>query len=238
MKTERAFTPDEQARLNERAHDMSQAFMWCPVRTMKDKLRRVARKMLMFGVPIIVLVGIICWALVELGTGLSIAEKSMAVASVCIVGLLAELLMLAYFFVVKDEEAKASPPVFVFFDDKLYKVESTDDFSLSQIKKIPAGEIHALRQVLGEWAKGMTNEQIEAECHYLSAIKENEIGNATKGLALTVIEDIVDVDVDEDDDSKFIITYEDEYDDEIELTEDMSAFSDMYEWLVEQMMRD
>lgn len=237
MRIERTFTADEQSRLEERAHDMSQAFLWHRHAPLKEKIPAAFRKFLLVGIPILIVCGLICWAMVIFASNMETDQKIMSVGSAIVCAAITEVILFFWYFVLRDEAYKASPPVFLFFDDKLYRIDAAENFKHDQIPHIPAGELQALRHELGVITRKMTNEQIEAECYYLSAVKQYDIGNETGGLSITVIEDIVDVDVDEDNESKFIITYEDRFDEEVEMAIDMEEFSEVYEWLVEQMMR-
>lgn len=238
MKPERSLSPDEQERLEERSLDMSQSFMWCRHIPLKERIMGTLWKFLTIGLPMLAICIAAGWVLVELGTDMSPAQKGASIGAAALAGLATEIACFLWVFVLDSERRTANPPVFLFFDDKLWRVESDGTFDRRQVPHIPAGEMSALRERLHDGERGMSNKQIEAQCFYLAALKQHDIGNGTKGLDITVVEDIVDVDVDEDDAGTFVVTYDDRFGEEVEMRIPMEEFSELYAWLEEQLMRD
>lgn len=248
----RLFTIDEQRRLNERAEAMSRAFMWYENRS--DRFARVLHKSVAYGAILLCAACMACWAAVEISAQLKATGGIAAVIGICVTWIMAEARIFAYVLVKESEAMKASPPVFVFFGDKLYMLSGKNGFDGDTIPKIPAGEISALRREVGHIAASMSNKSIEAECFYLSAIEQYELGNESSLLDIVVIDDIVDVYEENNgealtessgrkqngssDDSGagsfFVIEYE-QYGEPAQIRLSLSKWRDLYQWLFAQL---
>lgn len=230
----RLFTAEEQARTSERIHDVSQAFMWTPKRTLSAKSRSSLPSFAKVAAPLLigallVASGVFAW----LG-----GDVVFPVLMTAVVLLLVATAAFLVHMTSSSERLSSLPPVFLFFEDKLFYVEQDRSSSTPHIPKIALGELMVLRSESGDALSNATTARIEAECYYIECAKELDIGNETPGLSITVIDDIVDVDVDEDDESTFIITYEDEYGDEAELRLPLGKWKELYDWLYQQMFAD
>lgn len=248
----RLFTIDEQRRLNERAEAMSRSFMWYENRS--DKFARVLCKSMAYGAILLCVACVACWAAIEISTQLEVAGGIAAVVGICVAWIVAEAVIFAYVLVKESEAMKTSPPVFVFFGDKLYMLSGKNGFDGDAIPKIPAGEVSALRREVGYIATSMSNKSVEAECFYLSAVEQYELGNESSLLDIVAIDDIVDVyeensgetltesnsrkQSDSGDDSEaggfFVIEYE-QYGEPAQIRLSLSKWKDLYQWLCAQL---
>lgn len=253
----RLFTVDEQERLDRRIEMLSRAYMWTKRTPASARANRVFCDWLALGFPLLVF----CICLVI------IACRGMAVPSpgiwaypllAGIIVAIVELIWAAVRFVHVDDLWKKTPPVLIFFDDKLFMIDSDGSFdSAHGIPSISRGEIQALRESAPVPIKSLSSSMVCAECFYLDAIAQYEIGNDTPGLRFTVIEDIVDVRIageDEGEESRgegaqedqsssdepdrtersFIIEYEDNGI-SVSLELDYDLWSDLCIWLQDQM---
>lgn len=239
----RLFTADEQERLTKRSDVIAQAFMWTRRIPVKDKALIALKEWAALGLPLLVFVVattiLICY----------VSHIADAVRWACLSSLFMIMIEFIYFanrFVANDESSRACPPVFIFYNDKLYKIssiksENGDAFTGSDIPKIPSGELFALRQASGKSLTGVSNAYVEAECLYLEVIEQHELGNDNDKLTVTDIEDIVEVEkivaetgeegVDED---SFVIEYE-KYGEPVRMRLSMQEWGELYSWLINQL---
>lgn len=229
---QRSFTPDEQHRLERRVSQLDRSFVWTAEVSLKERMRRFLGK----AMPCIILSAcVVASALIVAWQFVSAMTPFIAV-SVLVGYVLAVFLVCLVAFAKADEVSKMSPPVFVFADDKLYKIESTDDF-VPLLPEIPVGEMIALREKTGAITSAMSSFFIRAEVMYLDVIENFEIGNETKGLSISVIDNIVDIEQDENDETRFVIEYEKDGD-VVETILPMDKWRNLYEWLYAQMYED
>lgn len=229
---QRSFTPDEQYRLERRVSQLDRSFVWTAEVSLKERTHRFFGK----AMPYIILSAcVIAFALIVAWQFVSAMTPLVAV-SVLVGYVLAVFLVCLVAFAKADEVSKMSPPVFVFADDKLYKIEGTDDL-VPLLPEIPVGEMIALREKTGAITSAMSSFFIRAEVMYLDAIENFEIGNETKGLSISVIDNIVDIEQDENDETRFIIEYEKDGD-AVETILPMDKWRNLYEWLYAQMYED
>lgn len=233
MRMRRLFTVEEQARVDERIRDIAQAFMWTTRKTLSGKVRSSAASL----GKVVALVACAAITLIVIIAQMLCGDALFSVL-VAAVSILVTAISFVAYTTFHVEKLSAMPPVFLFFNDKLFHIESAGSFSVDQIPKMQPGEIMVIREESGKALTSATNARIEAECYYIERVKEHDIGNDTPGIAITAIENIVDVDIDEDDENSFIIAYEDEYGDEVELALPMREWGELYDWLYQQMFSD
>lgn len=229
----RLFTVEEQSRVDERIRDIAQAFMWTPRKTLSSKVSSSAASL----GKVVALVACAAIILIVIIAQMLCGDALFSVL-VAVISILVTAISFIAYTTFHVEKLSVMPPVFLFFNDKLFHIEATDSFSTAQMPKMQPGEVMVLREESGNVLANIANARIEAECYYIERVKEHDIGNDTPGISITAIENIVDVDIDEYDENSFIIAYEDEYGDEVELALFMREWEELYDWLYQQMFSD
>lgn len=251
MRNERSLTPQETARLDKRAKLLYESFMWKKESTSKRARRAMP---ICIGAMVTWCIFIVGAAAVGAAVGVlpSMREMSFEICLSIAAGAIIAISIMTVMFVMSERSA-CKPPVFIFYDDKLFYVDSDEDFSMSDIPWIPAGEMMALRESAQAATSNKASQEIEAQLFYLGTIEKhlrggneseadsadntNSENNVGERIFIAVIEDIVDVNKDADGET-FTISYENGQGHVVDARCPMSDWKNLYDWLAYQMGED
>ena len=234
----RLFTVEEQKRLEIYSEKLARTFMWSGYVSSNEKFKKMLKRLFCIAVPAIIIVALLTYFITSMffpddtiWLTCLFSIFTLMIVGTCVMGT----------FVDDEEKEQITPPVIIFFNDKLYYIEFDDNHVTSEtqkkflesIPKIKAGELFALRQETNAYTANLSNRQLQAIIFYLNAIDNIELGTDTQDIKFKVIDNILDVDVDTHDPKYFVITYEDD-EEERKLSLPLDKWKELYEWLLHQ----